>query len=164
MLVLKCVVLSTTLSKIYLNVGPIFTVLPITSSFLIHFRPVKYWIEALDVLYPMVRGQSTKSCFWSGQSLGQTWSTLVKLGQTSPNLEKCVLGRILRVLKCNRTPLRPSRLYPGYLILRANTQENLEGKNGLWQPYRIGWIKKGFETKVTHTCRFSFCIGKNYLD
>jgi hypothetical protein len=31
-------------------------------------------------------------------------------------------------------------------------------------PYRIGWIKKGSETKVTHTCRFSFSIGKNYLD
>ena len=31
-------------------------------------------------------------------------------------------------------------------------------------PYRIGWIKKGSKTKVTHTCRFSFSIGKNYLD
>ncbi len=29
-------------------------------------------------------------------------------------------------------------------------------------PYRIGWIKKGSETKVTHTCHFSFSIGKNY--
>jgi hypothetical protein len=37
-------------------VGPIFTVLPITSSFLIHFLFVKYRIEALDVFHPMVKG------------------------------------------------------------------------------------------------------------
>ncbi len=47
-------VLATTLSKILLSVGPIFTVLPITFSFLVRFQLVKYQIEALDVLYPMV--------------------------------------------------------------------------------------------------------------
>ena len=31
-------------------------------------------------------------------------------------------------------------------------------------PYSIGWIKKGFETKVTHICRFSFSIGNYYFD
>lgn len=31
-------------------------------------------------------------------------------------------------------------------------------------PYSIGWIKKGIESKVTRTCRFSFSIGKTYLD
>ena len=71
-----------------LSVGPIFTVLPITSSFLVRFRPVKYWIEALDVIYPMVRRWSAKSCFWSGQGLGQTWSTSVNFGQTQSNLVK----------------------------------------------------------------------------
>ena len=30
-------------------------------------------------------------------NLGQPWSTLVKLGQTSPNSGKCILGRISRV-------------------------------------------------------------------
>ena len=37
----------TTLSKIWLSVGPIFTVLLITPSFLVRFRPVKYGIELL---------------------------------------------------------------------------------------------------------------------
>ena len=70
-------------------VGPIFTVLPITLSFLVRFQPVKYRIEALNMLYPMVRGWSAQSSFWSGQWLGQTsvklgqpWSKLVKPPQT----------------------------------------------------------------------------------
>jgi hypothetical protein len=82
---------SIILSQIWLSVGPIFTVLPITSSFLVHFRPVKYRIEGLDVLFPMVRKWSIKSCFWPGHGLGQTWSTWstpVKLGQHWSNLSK----------------------------------------------------------------------------
>jgi hypothetical protein len=31
-------------------------------------------------------------------------------------------------------------------------------------PYKIGWIKRGAETKVTETCRIQFSIGKNYVD
>jgi hypothetical protein len=46
---------SIILSKILLSVGPSFTVLPITFSFLVRFQPVKYQIEALDMLYSMVR-------------------------------------------------------------------------------------------------------------
>jgi hypothetical protein len=46
---------SIILSKILLSVGPIFTVLPITSSFLVRFQPVKYRIEALNLIYSMVR-------------------------------------------------------------------------------------------------------------
>jgi hypothetical protein len=46
---------SKTLSKFWLSVEPIFTVLPITSSFLIRFWPVKYQIEGIDVLYTMAR-------------------------------------------------------------------------------------------------------------
>ena len=38
---------------------------------------------------------SVQSTVWS--NLGQTWSTLVKLGQTSPNSGKCILGRVSRV-------------------------------------------------------------------
>ena len=96
-------------------------ILPITSLFLDRFRPVKYRIEALDVLYPMVRGWSIKSCFWFGQGLGQTWSTLVKLSQTFLNLEKCAPGHVLKVLKCDRTPLGSNRLNLGYLVLCADT-------------------------------------------
>ena len=46
---------SKTLSKFWLSVEPIFTVLPITSSFFIRFWPVKYQIEGIDVLYTMAR-------------------------------------------------------------------------------------------------------------
>jgi hypothetical protein len=88
---------ATILSKIWLSVGPIFTVLPIALSFFICFRPVKYRIEALDIIYPMVRGRSAQSNFQSGQRVGQTRSTLVKLGQTSPNSEKCALDSISRL-------------------------------------------------------------------
>ena len=84
---LKRAVLSTTLGKIWLSVGPIFTVLPVAPSFLVRFRPIKYRIEPLDMLYPMVRGWSAKSCFWSGQGLGQT----------SPDFGKCALDPVLRV-------------------------------------------------------------------
>ena len=104
-------------------------VLPITSSFLVRFLPVKYQIEALDVLYPMVRGWSIKSCLWPSQGLGQTWSTLVKLGKTSPNLGGRTLENVLRVLKCNWAPLGSTRLGPGCLVLRIETRENPGGKN-----------------------------------
>jgi hypothetical protein len=69
-----------------------FTVLPITPSFLVRFRPVKYRIEALNVLHALVRGWSVRFSFWSGQrsgqtsvKLGQPRSNLVKLGRYSPN-------------------------------------------------------------------------------
>uniref|UniRef100_A0A2N9I4J8 Uncharacterized protein n=1 Tax=Fagus sylvatica TaxID=28930 RepID=A0A2N9I4J8_FAGSY len=63
----------------------------ITPSFLVRFRPVKYGIEALDILYALVKGwyiglKSGQK--WLGQTLGQTWSTLVKLGQLWSNLVK----------------------------------------------------------------------------
>ena len=99
--------LSTILSKIWLSIGPFFAVLPITLLFLVRFRPIKYRIEALDVIYPMVRRWLAKFNFCSGQHLGQTlvkfgqpWSNLVKVGQTSPNFGKCALGPVLRFFWC----------------------------------------------------------------
>jgi hypothetical protein len=75
------------------------TVLTITPSFLVLFWPVKCRIEALIMFFRMVKERSVQFSFWSGQTvnLGQTWSTLVKLGQNSPNSGKCILGRISRV-------------------------------------------------------------------
>jgi hypothetical protein len=74
-----------------------FAVLTITPSFLVRFRPVKYGIEALDILYTLVKGWSVRSSFWSGQwsgqtlvKLGQPWSNLVEFGQSSPNSWKCI--------------------------------------------------------------------------
>jgi hypothetical protein len=81
-----------------------FAVLTITSSFLVRFRPVKYRIEALIVVFGMVKGRSVRFSFWSGQRSGQTlvkhgqpWSNLVKLGQSSPNSGKCIPDHVLRV-------------------------------------------------------------------
>jgi hypothetical protein len=75
-------------------VGPFFTVLPITPSFHVRFLPVKYRIEALNMLYTLVRGRSVRSSFRSGQRFGQT---LVKLGQSSLNSGKCMSDHVLRV-------------------------------------------------------------------
>uniref|UniRef100_A0A2N9IKX0 Uncharacterized protein n=1 Tax=Fagus sylvatica TaxID=28930 RepID=A0A2N9IKX0_FAGSY len=76
----------------------LFNVLATTLSFLVRFRPVKYGIEALDILYTLVKGWSVRSSFWSGQWSGQTlvtwstWSNLVELGQSSPNSWKMYPG------------------------------------------------------------------------
>uniref|UniRef100_A0A2N9H5Y0 Uncharacterized protein n=1 Tax=Fagus sylvatica TaxID=28930 RepID=A0A2N9H5Y0_FAGSY len=69
-------------------------VLTITPSFLVRFRPVKYGIEALNILYTLVMGWSVQASFWSGQRSSQT---LVKLGQNSPNSGKRILSRLSRV-------------------------------------------------------------------
>ena len=60
-----------------------FTVLIITPSFLVCFWPVKCRIEALIMLFRLVRERSVQFSFWSGQRSGQT---LVKLGQPWENL------------------------------------------------------------------------------
>jgi hypothetical protein len=69
-----------------------FAVLATTLSFLARFRPVKYGIEALDILYTLVKGWSVRFQFlvWSmvRSNLGQIWSTLVKLGRTWSKLRK----------------------------------------------------------------------------
>uniref|UniRef100_A0A2N9H5B0 Aminotransferase-like plant mobile domain-containing protein n=1 Tax=Fagus sylvatica TaxID=28930 RepID=A0A2N9H5B0_FAGSY len=69
-----------------------FAVLATTLSFLTRFRPVKYGIEALDILYTLVKGvvSSIQFLVWSTvwSNLGQTWSTLVKLGRTWAKFSK----------------------------------------------------------------------------
>jgi hypothetical protein len=69
-----------------------FAVLATTLPFLARFRPVKYGIEALDILYTLAKGWSVRFPFlvWSmvRSNLGQTWSTLVKLGRTWSKLSK----------------------------------------------------------------------------
>jgi hypothetical protein len=62
-----------------------FTVLTITPSFLVRFWPVMYRIEALTMLFRMVKERSVRFSFWSGQRSGQT---LVNLGQTWSKLSK----------------------------------------------------------------------------
>jgi hypothetical protein len=80
------------------------TVLPITLSFLVHFLSVKYRIEALIMLYTMVKERSVRFSLQSGQRFGQTLvklgqlrSNLVNSGQNSPNSGKCIPNHVLRV-------------------------------------------------------------------
>ena len=58
------------------SVGPIFTVLLITPSFLVRFLLVKYGIESLDILYALVKAWSVRSSFWSGQRSGDRKSVV----------------------------------------------------------------------------------------
>ncbi len=88
----KRAVLSTTLSKILLSVGLIFTVLPITSSLSRPFSTRK--ASNRSSRYVLSNGQRlvnqilllVRSRPWSNFS--QTWSTLVNFGQTWSNLPK----------------------------------------------------------------------------
>ena len=154
-----------------------FTVLTITPSFLVRFWPVKCWIEALIMLYRMVKEWSVWFSFWSSQrfgqtlvNLGQTWSNLVKALRTLGNVSRTTfwgffgmvdlsrvrngsvkpwstLGRpwsnLVKLDRISgnvpRTPfwgylswrafVKSGRLGLGCLVLRADTRENLAGKN-----------------------------------
>jgi hypothetical protein len=93
------------------------------------FLSVKYQIEALNMLYPTVRGQSAQFIFWSGQRLGQT---SVKLGQLWSNLVKpreMCFEPCLEVLLTRWTPFRSTLLGTSCPVLRTDTQENPGGKN-----------------------------------
>ena len=112
---------------------------------------VKYRIKALDVLYSMVRGWSAKSCFWSGQGLGQT----------SPDFGKCDLDPVLRVFWVWWT-------ISGRLgLVRATsfcvpTPEKIPGiKIGLWQlPFLcllfLGTRNAGQTIKWLNFCSLEF--------
>jgi hypothetical protein len=65
-----------------------FAVLATTLSFLVRFRPVKYGIEALDILYTLVKGWSVRSIFGLVNGPVKPWSNLVNLGQTWSKLSK----------------------------------------------------------------------------
>ena len=62
-------------------------------------------------------------------NFGQTWSTLVKLGQPWSNFGKCVPDLLLEVILTWWALVGSGRLGLGYLVLRADTQENPKGKN-----------------------------------
>jgi hypothetical protein len=76
-----------------------FAVLATTLSFLARFRPIKYGIEALDILYILVKGWSVRFQFlvWSmvRSNLGQTWSNLVKALQTLGDVSRTTFQGLL---------------------------------------------------------------------
>jgi hypothetical protein len=57
----------------------------------------------------------------------QTWSTLVKLGQTLGNVSRTFFLGVFDAA----SPLGSDRLGSGCLVLRADTRENPGGKNGV---------------------------------
>ena len=69
------------------------------------------------------------SMLWS--NLSQTWSTSVKLGQTSPNSGKCAPRLHLEVILMWWALVGSGRLGSGCLVLHADTRENPGGKNGV---------------------------------
>uniref|UniRef100_A0A2N9HDJ4 Uncharacterized protein n=1 Tax=Fagus sylvatica TaxID=28930 RepID=A0A2N9HDJ4_FAGSY len=74
-------------------------VLATTLSFLVRFRPVKYGIEALDILYRIGQGVvSSIPVFGLVNGPVKPWSNLVNLGQTWSNLVKALqtLGNVSR--------------------------------------------------------------------
>lgn len=60
------------------------------------------------------------------------------------------------------------------VIIDSSSSENIVSTNMVTKlglktkkhpsPYKIGWIRRGVETKVTEICRIQFSIGKNYVD
>uniref|UniRef100_A0A2N9H6W4 Uncharacterized protein n=1 Tax=Fagus sylvatica TaxID=28930 RepID=A0A2N9H6W4_FAGSY len=137
-------------------------VLAIILSFLVRFRPVKYGIEALDILYILVMRWSARASFWSGQrsgqtlvKLGQTWSNLVKALRTLGNVSRTSFQGFLGMLNL----VKPWEMCPGpsfweYLmwrgvagscwlgpgrpVSRADARENPVGKNGVMTAARDG--------------------------
>uniref|UniRef100_A0A2N9ET30 Aminotransferase-like plant mobile domain-containing protein n=1 Tax=Fagus sylvatica TaxID=28930 RepID=A0A2N9ET30_FAGSY len=101
----------------------LFNVLATTLSFLVRFRPVKYGIEALDILYTLVKGWSVRFQFlvWSmvRSNLGQTWSTLVKLGRTWSKLSKLLEMYPGLHFKGFQGTVGPSRVGNGPVKLRT---------------------------------------------
>jgi hypothetical protein len=94
-----------------------FAVLATTLSFLVRFRPVKYGIEALDILYTLVKGWSVRSSFlvWSTvrSNLGQTWSNLGKALQTLGDVSRTTFQGFLGTVG-------PSRVGNGSVKPRSN--------------------------------------------
>uniref|UniRef100_A0A2N9ISB9 Uncharacterized protein n=1 Tax=Fagus sylvatica TaxID=28930 RepID=A0A2N9ISB9_FAGSY len=106
--------------------------LSITPSFLVRFQPVKYRVEALNVLHALVRGWSVRFSFRSGQqvrsNLGQT---LVKLGQSSPNSGKCIPDHVLRVFWHSGPQSGQKRLGQ----TSVNLGQTWSKLSGLWEIY-----------------------------
>ena len=72
-----------------------------------------------------------------GQTLvnpGQTWSTLVKLSQTSPNSGKCILGHVSRVFGHSGPPSGQKRLGQP-LVKLGQPWSNLANPSQTWSNF-----------------------------
>jgi hypothetical protein len=112
--------LSTTLSKIWLSVGPFFHSFDHNSLVSRRFWPVKCRIEALITFFRMVKERSVQFSFRSGQRSGQTlvklsqpWSNLVKILRTLGNVSWAAFRGFLGIAD-------PSRVRNGLVKPRSN--------------------------------------------
>jgi hypothetical protein len=145
-----------------------FAVLTITPSFLVRFRPVKYGIEALDILYTLVKGWSVRASFWSGQWSGQTlvklgriWSKLSKLLEMYPELHfKGFWARRVPVgLETARSDLGQTLVNPSQtwstLVKLGQTLGNVSRTFflGVFDTTRLRWIMRAGSGLPRLACR-----------
>ena len=93
--------MSTTLSKIWLSVGPFFHNFVYNSlvsrPFFTHKVSNRSSQRAPRIGQGVVSSIQLSVRSTIRSNLGQTWSNLVKLGQSSPNSGKCIPNHVLRV-------------------------------------------------------------------
>ncbi len=103
--------------------------------------------------FDVVGPRRVKSARSNSINPGQTWSTLVKLGQPWSNFLKLwqmCSGPRLEVILMWWALIGSGQLGPGYLVLRADTQENPEGKNGVMTNMHLLLIFSTFLTDIPY--------------
>jgi hypothetical protein len=159
------------LAKIWLSVGPFFfTVLTITSSFLVRFGPVKYRIKALIALFRMVWEWSVRFSFRSGQQSGQTlvklgqpWSNLVKILRTPGNVSRTAFRGFLGQVDPSRAGNGSVKPWSNFgqpwsnLVNPGQTLGNVSWTSslGVFDATRLRWIIRAGSGSPRHACRHS---------
>jgi hypothetical protein len=159
--------LSTTLSKIWLSVGPFFH--GFDHNFLVS-RP--FWARKVSNRsshYVLQNGPGAVSSIqfsvWSTvrSNIGQTWSTLVEFGQHSPNSGKCIPNRVSRVFGPDGPQSGWERLGQTLVKLRSTlvklgqTLGNVSWtfSLGVFDATRLRWIIRAGSGSPCHACRHS---------
>jgi hypothetical protein len=167
--------LSTTLNKIWLSVGPFFR--SFDRNFLVS-RP--FWARQVSNRsshYVLQNGPGAVSSIqlsvWStvGSNLGQTWSTLVEIGQNFPNSGKCIPDRVSRVFGPDGPQSGWERLGQTSVKLRStlvklgqpwsnlvNPGQTLGNVSrtfslGVFDATRLRWIIRAGSGSPRHACR-----------
>jgi hypothetical protein len=147
-----------------------FTVLTITSLFLVRFGPVKYRIEALITFFRMVWERSVRFSFRSGQQSGQTlvklgqpWSNLVKTLQTPGNVSRTAFRGFLGQMDPSRAGNGSVEPWSNFgqpwsnLVNLGQTLGNVSWtfSLGVFDATRLRWIIRAGSGSPRHACRHS---------
>jgi hypothetical protein len=147
-----------------------FTVLTITSSFLVRFGPIKYRIEALITFFRMVRERSVRFSFRSGQQSGQTlvklgqpWSSLVKTLQPPGNVSRTAFRGFLGQMDSSRAGNGSVKPWSNFgqpwsnLVNPGQTLGNVSWTSslGVFDVTRLRWIIRAGSGSPRHACRHS---------